>query len=513
MSYFVTNWVGVIAGWVVAAHFVVLAMYRAGMYTNAEYLEARFGPVARVISVCVQVQYRTLILGIIANTIYLVLAIVCGWGIQAWWAVVSVAFLATVYTALGGLKSVATTDALQTIVMLIASLVLFVVVWRAIGGWGGLEEKLAEHDADLPRKMLHVGHDAVEIQSVEGKSAGEIERLLLVGGSYDENKQQIVKRTSAWWVCTAFFIIGLAYSIVNHTQSMRMFGARSEWDLKMSIVIASLILLVTTFTNLTIGIIGRALYPDPSLMPLTEALQKNDSIYPLIVRDLTTFGFKGLVVAGVVAAAFSTFDSIGSTLSALLVRDVYARLIVRNRDDHHYLRVGQWLTPVIIFGSFGYVPFLVEETMLLFYLNLVGAFVVPLLTVYLMGVFTRVHRRTGAVGLLVGILYGTLRLLAPQIAETFGIAILPQIMVDNYASYVFSVLITGGTMVLLSMAIGWEPRGKLLHEEASGWLRASQLEVARIDQSHQVSRSSFWPVALGIVVVAIGVILSFVVFW
>ena len=92
---------------------------------------------ARVISVFVQVQYRTLILGIIANTIYLVLAIVCGWGIQAWWAVVLVALLATVYTALGGLKSVAITDALQTIVMVIASLVLFVVVWRAIGGWGG----------------------------------------------------------------------------------------------------------------------------------------------------------------------------------------------------------------------------------------------------------------------------------------------------------------------------------------------------------------------------------------
>ena len=42
-SYFVTNWVGVVVGWVLAAHLIVLTMYRAGMYTNAEYLEARFG--------------------------------------------------------------------------------------------------------------------------------------------------------------------------------------------------------------------------------------------------------------------------------------------------------------------------------------------------------------------------------------------------------------------------------------------------------------------------------------
>ena len=79
MQYFVTNWVGTVVGWFVAAHFIVLPMYRAGMFTNAEYLEARFGPTTRIISVFVQVQYRTLILGIIATTIYLTLSVVCGW--------------------------------------------------------------------------------------------------------------------------------------------------------------------------------------------------------------------------------------------------------------------------------------------------------------------------------------------------------------------------------------------------------------------------------------------------
>ena len=80
LSYFVANWVGVAIGWVLAAHFVVMPMYRAGMYTKAEYLEARFGPPARLLSAFVQVQYRTMVLGIIATTLYLVLAIVCDWG-------------------------------------------------------------------------------------------------------------------------------------------------------------------------------------------------------------------------------------------------------------------------------------------------------------------------------------------------------------------------------------------------------------------------------------------------
>jgi len=108
-------------------------MYRVGMYTNAEYLEARFGPATRVICALIQVQYRTLVLAIIATTLYLTLSIVCDWNVAAWWAwggdpawwaVAAIAGLAAVYTALGGLRSVAVTDSLQFAVMTVAGLVI-----------------------------------------------------------------------------------------------------------------------------------------------------------------------------------------------------------------------------------------------------------------------------------------------------------------------------------------------------------------------------------------------------
>ena len=219
-------------------------------------------------------------------------------------------------------------------------------------------------------------------------------------------------------------------------------------------------------------------------------------------------------MAGAVAAFFSTCDSIGSTLSSLLVRDVYARLIVRDREDQHYLRVGQWLTPLIIFGSFGYVPLLIRERgMMLFLIDQVSVFVVPLLTIYLMGIFTRVHRSSGAVGLSVGVAYGVLRLLAPVVAERFAVVVLPPLMVNAYASYVFSILITAGTMIAMSLLLGWEPPGKLLHQEKTGWLRASQLRVSQIEPTGHVSRSPVWPAVLGIAVVVVGVLLSLVIFW
>ncbi|MFP6634098.1 MAG: hypothetical protein VCD16_15815, partial [Planctomycetota bacterium] len=149
LSFFVINWVGVVAGWMIAGFFIALPMYRRGMFTNAEYLEARFGPAARVLSVLVQVQYRTAVMAIIAYTAFLTLDIVCGLGSYAWWGVIGIAILASIYTALGGLRSVAITDSLQFVVMLAAALIFWGLVWGEVGGWEGTREKLEAHDPEV----------------------------------------------------------------------------------------------------------------------------------------------------------------------------------------------------------------------------------------------------------------------------------------------------------------------------------------------------------------------------
>jgi SSS family solute:Na+ symporter len=476
VTYFVTNWVGGVVGWVVAAHLVVLPMYRAGMYTNAEYLEARFGPAARVISALVQVQYRTLVLGIMAKTMYLVFAVVCGWEpAAAWSAVVVLALLASLYTALGGLKSVAVTDALQTVIMVAAGFTLFWLAWDQVEGWNGLQERLDASRAGLAAELLRVGTPSPDVPSV-------------------------------LWGCLAFFVMGFAYSIVNHTQSMRLFASRSEWDLKMAVVPAAVLIITMTFVNLMVGIMGRAIYPETSAMPVDLELQSRDSIYPVLIRDLATTGLRGLIVGGVVASILSTFDSIGSTLSSLLVRDVYARLIKRDGDDAHYLRLGRWLTPVIIFGSFLYVPFMGEEGMLNFYLSLVSAFVVPLLTVYLLGTLTGVNRKTGTLGLVVGVAYGLLRLSLEGGGADNPLGTMHQ-------SYVLTMVATCLPMVVLSSFLGWEKRGELRYEEQAGWLRESQRLASESAAPSVGTRSSVVPIILGLLVIALGAVLSFVVFW
>ena len=250
--------------------------------------------------------------------------------------------------------------------MLAAALIFWGLVLGEVGGWEGTREKLEVHDPKVAAEMLHVGHDTVEHKAVvkfsERTGAGaqpdphEAKRMHIEGFKYNKEKKRYERRSPVWLVILAFIILGIGYSVVNHTQCMRLLGARSEWHLKMSVFAAGLILVVMSFFNLSMGVMGRALHPVVDLLPGG----KNDAIYPFMVSELAPEFLKGVVVAGILAAALSTFDSIGSTLSALFTRDIYARFIVRDGDDNHYLKVGRWVTPLVIGGSFLYILSLIH---------------------------------------------------------------------------------------------------------------------------------------------------------
>ena len=496
VKFYLINWIGCIGGWLLLAHGIILPMYRSGMYTNAEYLESRFGLSARVTSVLVQVLYRTVILGMISTTNFLTLKIVCGWGDAMAWTVVScIAVLATFYTMAGGLKMVAITDSLQSIVMILATVVFFFIVANEVGGWSGLQAKLTAESAELEQQMMHTGSDVITRTDATALGQAEIEKHLRLGSTHDEATKQIVHRSPAWLACLSLILAGLAYSIVNHTQSMRLLGARNERHLKQSVAFAGVVLIGATFLAQSLGLFGRALFPDIDTLPVDESIRSKDAIFPVMVRDLTSAGLKGLIIAGVMAAAFSTYDSIGSTLSALLTRDVYRRMIAPDRDDAHYLAVGRWLTPAIIFGSFLYIPALLSGGMIDFYLKVVSSFVVPLLVVYLIGSFTRAHRSSALVGLVAGGGFGLYAFAAKSFSDTT--ALLPPALMDGNATGPVTFLVT-----TLAMGINTLIRGR----------ENSPLFWQSPDALGQAEDTGKLPLALGLAVLALGLFLGFVIF-
>jgi SSS family solute:Na+ symporter len=410
LSNLTTWWLGLPIGWFLVAYVIFVPLYRSGMYTNAEYLEHRFGPAVRLLSAIIQIQYRTNVLGNIAFSLYLTFSILTGWGDATWWLVVVVAAAAAAYTAAGGLKSVAMTDAAQSVVMFAASFVLWWVLWSNIGGWAGLEARFARADPVLAASMLHVGGSA---------EPGVPPALVLFG-----------------WIVSL-----TAYCVVNHSQAMRLLAARTEWDMKLAAFVAAAITAAVMWFNVTLGVLGRALLPDLVLV---------DQIYPRLVSEYLAPGLVGLVVAGVLAGGISSYDSIGSALAAVFTRDIYARFIYKRGDDAHYLAVSRWATAGVIAASFAYIPFL-QHGMVVFYLRVTSVAVIPLFTVYLMGTLTRVHRSSGAVGLAAGILYG----LSSFVGE-FAAWPLPFWWTNTWWAYLWSIAVTATAMLTVTLVRGWE---------------------------------------------------------
>ena len=398
-------WLGISVGWFLVSFFVIVPAYRSGVFTNAEWLEFRFGPAARVLAVIINTISRANVTGNMYFSMFLILNVVAGVGdVVAWAVVVGVAALTVLYIVTGGLRSDVITDSIQSVFMVLASLILFVTVWSAVGGWSGATQKLAAIDPALPGQLLHIG----------GYSPGGVPPIVVV---------------------ISFVVTLTMYVTINQYEWIRFLGARSEWDMRMGAVLASVVTSICVFFNLVMGPFGRIDFPDLGVV---------DQVYPLLVNKYLGPGLVGLVVAGMMAAAFSTFDSIGVGISSLWVRDIYARFINRTADDAHYTLVGKLLVPFILVLGFLFAPFL-GGGMLAFYLRLAGAIQVPLMTTIIMGALTTVRREAGIWGLLAGLGYGLFAIVADMQAWP-----LPALITSTWWTFIWNIIIPAGVMLVVS---------------------------------------------------------------
>lgn len=460
--------VGSAVGGILAAFLVVPAIYRLGFYTNAEYLEARFGPTARILSALIQLQYRSSMLGLMIYSVFLLLTqLVSMPEPAAWGLIVASVVLAGCYTAWGGLKSVVWTDALQGVIMMLGGAVIFGAVWQAVGGWSGMTSAL----------------DAAG--EVDGLRLGDLPHI----GRYRGESGQI----HPFWIAVGWTIIGSGYWTVNHTQTMRLMGSRSVWDMKMAALFGVAASLPIMIACSALGVFARAL-------PEFQHVSDPNTIYPLLANHFLGPGLKGLVVAGVVAAAVSTFDSMGSALSAIFTRDIYARFIYPDGEDEHYVKVGRFATVAVLALGFLYLPLIMlQKNMLDAFTTLIPVFVTPLFSMYLLGVLTRCHRRSGVIGLLVGSAYGVLALVDREVLRQ---SVLPAWLSSQWAALSWSLTITTGTMALVTLVLGREPAGALGEFHEKGWLDRSRESLPPLREHPFQTAPPAWlnPVGLAVLV-------------
>ena len=199
-------------------------------------------------------------------------------GIPYVWGAVLVTVVGVGYVLLAGMRGDAWTDALQGIVMLVAMVVVFLGITRALGGFSAANAATLKQAPELFARPGGGGTFSVGIWF-----------------SY----------MALWLFCDPMF----------PQLFQRFMAARSAKALRTSALLYPLVTSVLFFIPVTVGVLGRSVLPGLSG-------SETDQILPLLVARLLPGWVGALAIACGLAALMSTMDSQLLTLSAMLVRDV-----------------------------------------------------------------------------------------------------------------------------------------------------------------------------------------------
>ena len=281
-----------------------LAGKRWGFISPAEMLGARYGSrnvarLAAAVSLVFLMPYCTTQMAGIG----LLLSGVTGGGISLFQAVATGAALALFWTIFAGLRSVAWTDAVQAVVMLVSSMLAIGFAVAAIGGWGVFAQTIATTQA---------------------------ERLSVPGPGL--------------WSFSTFIALSFPwffFAISNPQVSQRLFILRDMASMRRMIHWVLGFGLVFTLIAVIWGFAALQLAPDlASPNMATPALLTSGAI-PVPVAIL--------LILGILAAAVSTLDSIALTLGSMVARD-----LLKDAPERGQIMAGRIVVVLVILFAAGF---------------------------------------------------------------------------------------------------------------------------------------------------------------
>lgn len=371
------------AGWLLGAHTIIPQMYRAGVWTPAEFLELRYNYPARIWGACLIVLQRVYVIGAILVLMGIMMEIVAGTKFMT--GLIVGAALAIGYTMLGGISAAMITGTAQQALMTITSWVLFFAGLHHVGGWNRLLELTG------PGMVKH---------AITGQ--------VITAGWW-----QFHAIPSAPWLFPGLAFLGMLastipYPIIQAEQVTRALSARSEWDGRMGYQLAGWVALIHQFAIVPIGAMGVVVYGYMNKLFNPAMGGRPDAVYAYIMKDWLPVGLVGLVMAGVFAATLSTVPSNAQSCAGILTRDIYAKLIKKDGTDAHYLLVARLLTAFGFLAGLLFIPFVQKGGgYIVVYIKITGALISPLFAVFILGVlFKFISRSAGIVGLVGGGIFG-----------------------------------------------------------------------------------------------------------
>ena len=223
------------------------------------------------------------------------------------------AIFVVVYTFIGGFLAESASDFMQAVVMVIALLTILILGTQAAGGINAVLENVK----DIPGYLSLIG-----IASPQTDSEG-VQLTINGAAQFGEAGKYgflTIISTLSW---------GLGYFGVPQVL-LRFMAIRKEEELKKSRRIATIWCIISLFSAVCIGVIGRALFPtDSSLATASDA----ENVFIVLSNHLLPAVLAGVIMAGILAATISSSDSYLLIAASAFSKNIYEGILKKGKGD------------------------------------------------------------------------------------------------------------------------------------------------------------------------------------
>ena len=312
---------GIIAGLLsrlFVAMFLVPAYYEHQVYSPYDYMGRQLGEAARSVTTAMftlmgllaqasRVYLTAIVLELVLKDQLNALAARSGIDTLVW-AIGLVGVIAIIWTMLGGIATVIWTDAMLFLVFVVGGIVAIgVVAGEVPGGLGA---------------VLHDGWEAEKFQ------------LWTLGASDDANfasrwGEVFAQPFTLWAAIFAVTFGNIGAYGTDQLLAQRIFTCRSKRDAQLAVIsswLAELVAALMLLVGVGLWAYYRA-YPAALVGEAAAAVaDKRDNIFPVFILTKVPIALRGLIVAGIFAAAISSLTSILAALAQTTMSAVYLPL-------------------------------------------------------------------------------------------------------------------------------------------------------------------------------------------
>lgn len=424
----------ILFGWVFVPFYL-----RSGIYTMPEFLEKRYSRACRdylsVVSILAYIITKISLIIFAGALVFEVL------GIPFWTGAIITVVATGFYTVLGGLKAVIYTDMVQAFILILGTVVVSIFGLYQLGGWDGLIDTLSVASLE------------------EGKPTV----------SQFFNLWRPMEDTDYPWTGMLFGapILGVWYWCTDQYIVQRALSAKDVSNARKGALFAGYLKLLPVFLFFIPGVIAYAMLQKGMI---SFSLEDADQALPALITQVLPIGFKGLAIAGLLAALMSSLSSAFNSSSTLLTIDFYQKFRPQ-ATEKDLVRFGRLATVVLVVLSLGWIPFM-DALMgggIFHYLQSIQAYISPpIAAVFLLGLFFKwINARGAIVALWTGFVIGVGRLVLEfmnnnesiVVAKGSALAYFLDINFLHFALFLF--LLCAALLMLVSKMSAPQPEAEL----------------------------------------------------